>query len=72
MTPTQPGDLLTAPQVAEILGVEVQTLWQWRHRGRGPESFKLARELRYRRENVERWLAEQEAATKASACDPAA
>lgn len=28
--------LLTADEVAEFLGIPISTLYQWRHRGRGP------------------------------------
>ncbi len=54
--------LMKVPQVAEYLGVPVQTLYDWRMRKRGPKAIKIGRHLRYRREDVERWLDEQTAA----------
>jgi len=54
--------LLKVAEVAEYLGVPVQTLYDWRMRKRGPKAVKVGRHLRYRPEDVERWLDEQTAA----------
>ena len=48
--------LMTTVEVAEYLSVPVATLWAWRHRGEGPLAIKVGRHLRYRAEDVERWL----------------
>lgn len=52
--------LMTAEQVAEYIGgdVSVKTLYNWRSKGTGPDSFKAGGYLRYRRSSVDRWLAE--------------
>lgn len=42
--------LLLPQQAAEILGVKVQTLAEWRLNGRGPPFIKLGRAVRYRPE----------------------
>lgn len=56
-------ELLTAPQVAQMLGnVPLGTLRYWRHAGEGPASFKIGRRCVWRKDVVERWIAEQEAA----------
>jgi excisionase family DNA binding protein len=54
--------LLKVREVAEYLGVPVQTLYDWRLRHRGPKAVKVGRHLRYRREDVEAWLDDQTAA----------
>lgn len=54
--PEIPTDLLTGAQVAELLGVPRATLAGWRHRNRGPRSFRLGRTVRYRRADVEAWV----------------
>lgn len=59
-------DLLHTKQVEQEYGINAGTLRYWRHAGTGPASFTLGPRGRvvYRRSEVERWLAEQEAATK--------
>ena len=51
--------LLTVDEVAEWLGVPVGTIYAWRYRGGGPASYKVGRHVRFRREDVEAWLADQ-------------
>ncbi|CAM5575717.1 helix-turn-helix transcriptional regulator [Streptomyces coeruleorubidus] len=53
--------LMTRNEVAEYLGVPVATLAQWSYRGIGPKSIKVGRHRRYRPEDVEVWLDEQQA-----------
>jgi excisionase family DNA binding protein len=48
--------MMTPSQVAEYLSVPVATLYAWRHRGGGPPAIRVGKHLRYRREDVERWL----------------
>lgn len=48
--------LWTVQDVAEFLGVPVQTLYQWRTKGYGPPGRRVGKYLRYRREDVERWV----------------
>jgi predicted DNA-binding transcriptional regulator AlpA len=47
--------------VALFLCVPVATLYQWRHLGCGPKAYRLGKHLRYRRTEVEAWLADQAA-----------
>lgn len=54
--------LMTRAEVAQELGVEEKTLRNWRSRGYGPPGFRVGKAVRYRRDEVDRWLAEQEAA----------
>lgn len=53
---------MTAAEVAEHLGVPVATLYQWRYRREGPRGLRVGRHLRYRRADVEAWIAERLAA----------
>lgn len=50
--------LLTIAEVAEYLGVARQTVYIWRHKGIGPRSHRFGTTVRYRREDVDAWLAE--------------
>src|SRR5215475_14157194 len=46
--PVELGDLLTPPEVAKRLGVELATLVDWRYRGRGPAWIRVGgRLIRY-------------------------
>ena len=47
--------LLTAPEVAEILGVHVNYVWAEAKRGRIP-SITIGRNRRFRASEVEAWL----------------
>lgn len=60
-------DLLTTKQVCEDYPVfQPGTMRYWRHNNEGPASFTLGERGRvvYRRSEIERWLAEQEQATR--------
>lgn len=48
--------LLWPEQVAELLGVPIGTLANWRYQGRGPAFVKVGRHVRYRRNDVARWI----------------
>lgn len=49
--------LLTIGELGAMLGVPVDTLYGWRHRGVGPQGYRIGRHVRYRRSVVESWLA---------------
>lgn len=66
MTAT-PSDLLLMPEVAAMTRVPEVTLRYLRHRGEGPHGFRLGRRVVYRREAVEAWIAEREAADRVAA-----
>jgi len=51
--------LMTLPELAEMLGVPIETLYGWRHRGEGPVGYRIGRHVRYRRAVVEQWLETQ-------------
>lgn len=64
-------ELMVARQVSEMIGVPMGTLRYWRHNNVGPASFTLGRRVVYRRDEVLRWIAEQEAATRRGGGDAA-
>ena len=39
--------LMTITDLSEMLGVPVDTLYGWRHRGEGPEGYRIGRHVRY-------------------------
>ncbi|GMU81508.1 MAG: hypothetical protein AMXMBFR47_13790 [Planctomycetota bacterium] len=72
-------DILTPVEVAELLGVEVKTLADWRRMGGGPPFFKPGGagqrqgRVRYRRAVLVGWIEDQErASTTAARVAPAA
>jgi excisionase family DNA binding protein len=50
---------MTIADLSAMLGVPVDTLYGWRHRGAGPRGYRVGRHVRYRRSSVEAWLEEQ-------------
>lgn len=56
------AELLPLAEAAAVLRTPVATLRYWRHLGVGPDGFRLGRRVVYRREDVNRWLAEQQQA----------
>jgi excisionase family DNA binding protein len=48
--------LWTVNDVADYLGVPVQTLYAWRARHYGPPARRVGRYLRYRATEVHAWL----------------
>jgi excisionase family DNA binding protein len=57
--------LMTLAEVAEMLGVPVATLYQWRYHGTGPRGIRVGRHVRYRAADVDAWL-DDHASAKAS------
>ncbi|GFO60943.1 hypothetical protein GMST_32680 [Geomonas silvestris] len=51
------SELLTTEQVAALLQMRVSTIQQWRWRGIGPSYARLGRTIRYRRSDVEAYIA---------------
>ncbi len=52
--------LLTLDEAAALLRTSVATLRYWRHLGTGPDGFRLGRRVMYRREDLARWVSEQQ------------
>jgi DNA-binding transcriptional MerR regulator len=64
-------ELLGAKEVSDMIGVPVGTLRYWRHSDIGPASFTLGRRVVYRRDDVLRWISQQESATRRGGGDAA-
>jgi predicted DNA-binding transcriptional regulator AlpA len=57
---TSSSKLLTAEEVAEITGLSVETLAQWRSQKRGPYFVKISRNfVRYWQSDLHGWLTER-------------
>ena len=54
-----PARYLTPVDLADLLGVPLETVYQWRRKGTGPRGFRVGRHLRYDPEAVRRWVADQ-------------
>lgn len=55
-------ELLCVDDLVDYLRVPRSTLYAWRSRGGGPPGIKVGRHVRYRRNDVEKWLDERKAA----------
>ena len=51
---------LSVQQLAEELHVSAQTIYDLRSQGRGPTGFRVGRHLRFRKSEIEAWLARLE------------
>ena len=58
---------ITEAEQAEKHDISLATLRRWRQQRYGPQAVQIGRRFYYREDATERWLAEQEAAAKASA-----
>lgn len=56
---TAPEPLISMQEVADRLGVPLQTLRRWRKHGRGPKGYPLGRRVNFRWSEVEAWLDQQ-------------
>lgn len=54
------GHLLTTHEAAPYLGVKSSTLCHWRWEKTGPRYLKVGRAVRYRKEDLDAWLAAQQ------------
>lgn len=54
------ADLLSTDELAEMLGVPLSTVYGWNYTRTGPKVIKVGRRCRYRRSDVEAWLASHE------------
>jgi DNA-binding transcriptional MerR regulator len=64
-------ELPGAKEVSDMIGVPAGTLRYWRHSDIGPASFTLGRRVVYRRDDVLRWISQQESATRRGGGDAA-
>lgn len=59
-------DYMTTDEVATLARTAPGTVRYWRHIKFGPKGFRLGKRVLYRRDEVERWLAEREADQKSA------
>ncbi|TAL32082.1 MAG: DNA-binding protein [Phenylobacterium sp.] len=59
--------LLTTPEVADLLQVAEITLRKWRLNGAGPRFVRCGANVRYRRDDIDQWIADR---TVASTSEP--
>jgi excisionase family DNA binding protein len=48
---------LSPQELADELGVPINTVYFWRHMGTGPIGHKFGKLVRYAREDVDAWIA---------------
>jgi excisionase family DNA binding protein len=48
--------LLSITELSELLGVSVDTIYNWRHRGGGPPGIRVGRHVKWRPAEVRHWL----------------
>ncbi|MFJ4754704.1 helix-turn-helix domain-containing protein [Streptomyces sp. NPDC088763] len=53
---TLPERYLTPEDVAELLRIPVETLYQWRRKRTGPPAFRVGRHLRYDPVRLREWV----------------
>ena len=53
------GKLWGPKELAEYLGIPVQTIYQWRTRGYGPPGRRIGKHVRYLPEDVRAWFEAQ-------------
>lgn len=49
--------MISPKELAALLQVPLQTIYQWRYRGGGPPGYRIGRHVRFRMNDVEAWLA---------------
>ena len=53
------GLWLKPEDLAAELDVPLRTIYVWNHKGTGPSGKKIGRHIRYRRDAVDKWLADR-------------
>jgi excisionase family DNA binding protein len=48
--------LIGVEELAEYLGVPVQTIYDWRLTGRAPRAYKFGKHLRFAESDIAEWL----------------
>ncbi|MGW0486588.1 helix-turn-helix transcriptional regulator [Streptomyces olivaceus] len=54
-----PDRYLTPLDLADLLGIPVETVYQWRRKQTGPRGFRVGRHLRFDPEDVRVWVESQ-------------
>jgi excisionase family DNA binding protein len=56
MARSLPPRYLTPVDLADLLGVPLETVYQWRRKRTGPRGFRVGKHLRYDPEDVRAWV----------------
>ncbi|MZD07756.1 helix-turn-helix domain-containing protein [Streptomyces sp. SID5785] len=59
MTRPLPERYLTPVDLADLLGVPIETVYQWRRKRTGPRGFRVGRHIRFDPEDVRAWVQSQ-------------
>ncbi|MFF4869664.1 helix-turn-helix transcriptional regulator [Streptomyces sp. NPDC000961] len=59
MSHSLPDRYLTPTDVAELLGVPIETIYQWRRKRTGPRGFRVGRHVRFDPTDVQTWVQAQ-------------
>ena len=59
VTTLKAAEWISPEQLAAEMDIPVKTIYQWRYRGTGPRAHRIGRHVRYRRRDIEAWLATQ-------------
>jgi excisionase family DNA binding protein len=54
--PSDPDALLSETEVSDLFGISMRTLQAWRMKSGGPPFVRLGRVIRYRRQDLVKWL----------------
>jgi excisionase family DNA binding protein len=54
-----PERYLSPIEVADLFGIPVETLYQWRYKRIGPPGFRVGRHLRFDPRAIHRWVESQ-------------
>jgi predicted DNA-binding transcriptional regulator AlpA len=60
-----PDRYLTPQDVADLFGVPLETVYQWRKKRVGPRGFRIGKHLRYDPTDVRAFVAQQKTASTA-------
>ncbi|GAA1990079.1 hypothetical protein GCM10009777_26740 [Microbacterium pumilum] len=56
------GNYVSLAELAELLKVSVQTIYDLRSKGRGPRGFRVGTQLRFRESEIDAWVERMERA----------
>lgn len=54
--------LLTAQELADYLGYDVKSVYNFKYNGRGPKRTHVGRNVRFKKSDVDAWIAGQNGA----------
>jgi excisionase family DNA binding protein len=67
VTTVKAAEWISPEQLAAELGIPIKTVYQWRYLRTGPRGHRIGRHVRYRRRDIEAWLATQADADRGDA-----